>query len=137
MNPRQTIFPARLKSLTGVREFIEGFCTENGVPRSPMLRLNLVIEELFTNAVRHGHGGDCDSPVWLGLERAGDAVRVTFEDTAPPFNPYARLPEESPDTTIEMRRIGGLGVLLTRELAAYRDYAYLHGRNCVRLRLAC
>ena len=67
----------------------------------------------------------------------GDAVRVTFEDTAPPFNPYARLPEESPDTTIEMRKIGGLGVLLTRELASVRDYAYLHGRNCVRLRLAC
>ena len=137
MNPRHTIFPAKLKSLTGVREFVEAFCTENGVARSPMLRLNLVVEELFTNAVRHGHGGDSESPVWLGLERTGDAVRVSFEDTAPPFNPYARLPDESPDTTIEMRRIGGLGVLLTRELAAVRDYAYLHGRNCVRLRLAC
>lgn len=137
MRSRSTLFPARLKSLGDVREFIEAFCTQNAVPRSPMLRLNLVIEELFTNAVRHGHGGDSDAPIWLGLSRDDDRVHVAFEDTAPPFNPYARLPEESPDSTLEMRRIGGLGVLLTRELASVRDYAYLHGRNCIRLHLAC
>src|SRR5215216_1794635 len=31
---------------------------------------------------------------------------------------------------------GGLGVLLTRELAATRDYAYLFGRNRIRLSLS-
>ena len=31
--------------------------------------------------------------------------------------------------------IPGLGVLLTRELAATRDYAYLFGRNRIRLAL--
>lgn len=31
---------------------------------------------------------------------------------------------------------GGLGVLLTKELAASRDYAYLFGRNRIRLTLA-
>ncbi|MGH8704855.1 MAG: ATP-binding protein, partial [Burkholderiales bacterium] len=66
--------------------------------------------------------------------KAVDAIRLDYEDTAPPFNPYARLPEDPPDTTIEMRRIGGLGVLLTRELAATRDYAYVFGRNRIRLR---
>jgi len=40
------------------------------------------------------------------------------------------------DTTVSMRKIGGLGVLLTKELAASRDYAYLFGRNRVRLTLA-
>ena len=50
-------------------------------------------------------------------------MQVTYEDTAPPFNPYARLPVTPPDTTIEMRKIGGLGVLLTKELAATRDYS--------------
>jgi hypothetical protein len=32
-----------------------------------------------------------------------------------------------------MRKVGGLGVLLTKELAASRDYAYLFGRNRIRL----
>ncbi len=137
MNFRACLFPARLASLRAVHAFTETFCTENAIPRPPGLRLNLVLEELFTNTVHHGHGGDSDAPVWIGLQAGDGTVRVTFEDTAPPFNPYARLPEESPDNTVEMRKIGGLGVLLTRELAATRDYAYLYGRNCIRLRLDC
>jgi anti-sigma regulatory factor (Ser/Thr protein kinase) len=94
-----------------------------------------VLEELFINTVRHGHGRDCEAPIWVTLEWDEKSVHVIYEDTGPPFNPYARLPEKSPETTLEMRKIGGLGVLLTKELAATRDYAYLFGRNRIRLAL--
>ena len=128
-------FIARLDQLRPMQAFLEEFCAETGTPRQDCLRLNLVLEELFTNTVRHGHHGDCDAPVWIGLTRAGDAVRVVYEDKAPPFNPYAHLPEDPPDTTLELRKVGGLGVLLTKQLAASRDYAYLFGRNRIRLTL--
>lgn len=117
-----------------MQAFLEGFCAETDLPRSDCLRLNLVLEELFTNTVKHGHRGDCDAPVWVALSRIGDAVQVIYEDKAPAFNPYAHLPED-PDTTLELRKVGGLGVLLTKELAASRDYAYLFGRNRIRLML--
>ncbi len=119
-----------------MQAFLEGFCADTGLPRQDCLRLNLVLEELFTNTVKHGHRGDSDAPVWIGLTRTDGAVQVVYEDKAPPFNPYARLTEHSPDMTLEMRKIGGLGVLLTKELAASRDYAYLFGRNRIRLTLA-
>jgi len=118
-----------------MQAFLEAFCAESGTPRPDCLRLNLVLEELFTNTVKHGHRGDCDAPVWIGLSRTGDAVQVVYEDKAPPFNPYAHLPEDPPDTTLEMRKVGGLGVLLTKQLAASRDYTYLFGRNRIRLTL--
>jgi serine/threonine-protein kinase RsbW len=129
-------FLARLEQLRAVQAFLEGFCAHSGLPRQECLRLNLVLEELFTNTVKHGHRGDCDAPVWIGLTRDATGVLVVYEDKAPPFNPYARLPEDPPDTTLELRKIGGLGVLLTKELAASRDYAYLFGRNRIRLTLA-
>lgn len=134
-NVRSAMFPARQAELRRLGGFLEEFCVERDIEREHCLRLNLVLEELFINTIRHGHGGDCDAPVWVILSAEPAAVRVTYEDTAPPFNPYARLPGESPDTTLEMRKIGGLGVLLTRELAATRDYAYLFGRNRIRLAL--
>ena len=62
-------------------------------------------------------------------------MRVTYEDTAPPFKPCAHLPAKGPDTTLEMRKIGGLGVLLARELSNVREYAYVFGRNRIRLQL--
>jgi len=116
--------------------FLEQFCTESGLPRAAYLRLNLVVEELFTNTVKHGHRGDSDAPVWIAVSRGGDRLSVVYEDKAPPFNPYARLSEPVVDTTLSMRKIGGLGVLLTKELAASRDYAYIFGRNRIRLTLA-
>jgi anti-sigma regulatory factor (Ser/Thr protein kinase) len=129
------MFHARLSELRSVNAFVASFCEEMAMPREACLRLNLVLEELFVNTVRHGHRADSAAPVWMALDSAEGSVRVTYEDTAPPFNPYAKLPSTPPDTTVEMRKIGGLGVLLTKELAATRDYSYVFGRNRVRLLL--
>lgn len=127
------MFYSRQSELRALRTHVEGFCSAAAIERQHGLRLNLVLEELFINTVSHGHRGDRDAPVWLALAVRDGAVHVTYEDTAPPFNPYARLPETPPDTTAEMRKIGGLGLLLTKEFAATRDYAYIFGRNRVHL----
>lgn len=129
------MFRARLSQLRSLTGFLEGFCSAQGIERTRCLRLNLVLEELFVNSVQHGYRGDSDAPIWITLDARPEAVHITFEDTAPPFNPFARLAprEVQPDV---QPRVGGLGVLLTRELAAGRDYAYLFGRNRVRLSLA-
>ena len=129
-NARSAMFLARLAELRRIGGFVDGYCAETGLARERCLRLNLVLEELFINSVNHGHRRDCDAPIWITLETQPQAVQVTYEDTAPAFNPYAHLPQKSPG------KIGGLGVLLTRELAASRDYAYLFGRNRIRLSLA-
>src|SRR5712664_2829277 len=135
INALSAMFPARLAELRRLGGFLEGFCAACGIEREHCLRLNLVLEELFVNTVRHGHRGDCDAAVWVSVAAEPAAVRVTYEDTAPPFNPYARLPAKLLDDTHEMHKIGGLGVLLTRELAATLDYAYVFGRNRIRLKL--
>jgi serine/threonine-protein kinase RsbW len=130
---RTALFLARLDRLRALREFLESFCTEAAVPHDQCLRLNLVLEELFTNTVRHGHRGDSNSPVWVTVSGDAASLQLTYEDSAPPFNPYGTPPDAPPDTTVKMRKIGGLGVLLTRKLAMSREYAYLYGRNRIRL----
>ena len=134
INAAADTFPARGSELRRIGTFLNDFCTRQGIDREHCLRLNLVVEELFTNTVRHGHRGDSDAPVWLSVDAEPNEVHIVYEDTAPPFNPYA-LFASAPDTTLSLRRIGGLGVLLTRELASTRDYAYLFGRNRIRLTL--
>ena len=126
-NARSAMFLARLADLRRVGEFLGEFCTAQGVEREHRLRLNVVLEELFLNTVQHGHRGDCDAPIWIGLQADPRELRVTYEDTAPPFNPLAHRPQRG--------KVGGLGVLLTRELSASREYAYLFGRNRLRLAL--
>jgi len=126
-NARSAMFLARLADLRRIGAFLEDFCAGQAVEREHCLRLNVVLEELFVNTVQHGHRGDCDAPIWIGLHAGPGELRVTYEDTAPPFNPLAYRPQRG--------KIGGLGVLLTRELSASREYAYLFGRNRLRLAL--
>jgi len=133
---RVQMFPSRLDAWKDARAFIEGFCEGAAIPRNPCLKLCLVLEELFLNTVKHGHRGGSDAPVWISLSARGDEVSLTYEDRSAPFNPFAIATREMLEALAETRREGGLGVLLAHGLTASADYAYLFGRNRIRLTLA-
>lgn len=132
---RRAVFRAERGQLASLKAFLEHFCTDEGVSRERCLRLNVVLEELFMNTVKHGRRDDGAAAVWVSLAADGERLEVLYEDAAPPFNPYAWLATGSADATTALMKPGGLGVLLTRELSATRDYAYIFGRNRIRLRV--
>ena len=128
----EAMFPAKLSAWSSAREFLERFCAAASLARTPSLRLNLILEELFTNTVNHGHRGDCDFLIWISLTAGEAEIAVTYLDQGPPFNPLA-MSKAQLDVAPEERKIGGLGVYLTTELTVASDYAYVYGRNRLRL----
>jgi serine/threonine-protein kinase RsbW len=130
------MFPSRLEAWKSARAFIEDFCKGAAVPRETCLKTNLVIEELFLNTVKHGHRGGSDQPVWVTLTADDGHVSLAYEDNAPPFNPFARATREMLEALAETRREGGLGVILAHGLTSSADYAYVFGRNRIRLKVA-
>ena len=129
---QQHQFSARMDDLDGVMAFVQAFCAEHLVPSDDGLRLQLVVEELFTNTVTHGHGGDCDSPVAVELAVEVDGLRLSFADWAPPFDPTAALAPESVAPT----QIGGAGLRLLATLARDMTYARTDGANRLTLVMA-
>jgi anti-sigma regulatory factor (Ser/Thr protein kinase) len=85
------------------------------------LDLNLALEELFTNAVRHGGCEGMEEAVEVRLRAALDGVRVEFRDRGRPFDP-AMVPAPDLRAPLETRRAGGLGIHLVR--AIMRDIRY-------------
>jgi serine/threonine-protein kinase RsbW len=133
---RMGMFPSRREAWRDARSFIDDFCRSAAVPREACLKANLVVEELFLNTVRHGHNGGSDAPVWITLERSDGRIHLTYEDRAAPFNPFALGTRDMLEALAGARREGGLGVLLAQGLTAAAEYAYVYGRNRVRLTLA-
>lgn len=131
----EAMFPAKLGAWHLAREFLERFCAEASLARTPSLRLNLILEELFTNTVNHGHRGDSDFLIWISLSEFDRKVVVTYLDQGVPFNPLA-MSKAQLDVPPDERKIGGLGVYLTRELTLDSSYAYLYGRNRLQLVMA-
>jgi serine/threonine-protein kinase RsbW len=122
-------FPARMEAFPAVRSFIEEMCRAATFGRDDCAKLVLLIEELFTNTVMHGHGGDSDASVRLACEIAGGRIALAYEDAAPPHDPFAswRPPDEG--STVEERPVGGLGVVLVAGMAERVEYSYAGGRN--------
>jgi serine/threonine-protein kinase RsbW len=133
---RMGMFPSRLEAWKDARSFIQAFCRSAEIPRDSGLKANLVVEELFLNTVKHGHRGGSDAPIWLTLAASDGEISLTYEDRAPPFNPFARATREMLEALAETRREGGLGVLLAHGLTASADYSYIFGRNRIRLTVA-
>src|SRR5262245_48692204 len=112
------VFPARMGALSAVAAFTEQVGRSAGLDRSACLRLTLLVEELFTNTVAHGHGRDSDEPVRLAFDVEPGRIAMTYEDTGPPHNPFAAVSAPDERLAIEDRPVGGLGVRLVAAIAS-------------------
>jgi serine/threonine-protein kinase RsbW len=130
-------YPARLAAIADAAAFAQDFCRRRGVGLREASRLTLIIEELFTNTVRHGYRGDCDLPVRIALDTEAGAVTLLYEDAAPRYDPLARIRDlpEGLATPFGSTAAGGLGVVLVGMLAASARYAYEDGCNRLWLKL--
>jgi serine/threonine-protein kinase RsbW len=124
-------FVARILAFEQVRALIEEFGEMANLGREDRHKLTLIVEELFTNTVTHGFRGDSDSQVQVTLEQTGAGVRLTYEDSAPPHDPIASGLSTDIDATVNLRRVGGLGVAIALGLTEDASYAFVDGRNRV------
>ena len=133
----QQTFSARMPCLAQVAAFVDAFCQRQGVADDDALRLNLIIEELFTNTVKHGHGGDSDAAIHLQLDIDRESLTLCYEDSAPAFDPMQHLSQAPAalDGDAEQRPVGGLGLLLVAQLAQRLDYQALAAGNRLQLLL--
>jgi anti-sigma regulatory factor (Ser/Thr protein kinase) len=131
MNGSQArIFQARSAQLALAIAFVEEVCEHEGVAPGDALRLTLIVEELFTNTLMHGHRGDHDSSVHIELQVGPSQLVLYFADQAPPFDPLqylATLPRL--DKPVEELKPGGLGLALVARMSERLDYVHAEGFN--------
>jgi serine/threonine-protein kinase RsbW len=110
-----------------VSAWLEEVMQASGFSEEAILDIQLAAEEAITNVIVHGYkepGGE----VVITCHVTRDRVEVEIADTAPPFDPLS-MPEPDLDSSIEERRIGGLGVFLIRQVMDGVSYRYKNGKN--------
>lgn len=124
-------FQARMSCLPQAIGFVAAFCARCGVSRDDELRLTLMVEELFTNTVCHGHGGDSDAWVRVGLAADATQVQISYEDATPAFDPRCRAVQATADLQGDAaeRPLGRMGIPLVLQMAASIRYERQAGLN--------
>jgi anti-sigma regulatory factor (Ser/Thr protein kinase) len=116
-------FDAHFATLPSLLDAARGACREANLTADAIHRVELVLEEAFSNSVRHGYGGETNLPVWLTTRILPDGIELVYQDSAPPFDPLhdARLPR--------IGTIGGVGRVLMNKLPRNARYTLVDGRN--------
>ncbi len=123
-----------LTSISELEQILEEFAHSHGLAVPLQLRLNLMLEELVTNSVDYALSAVGAPELNISLSVEGDFVVASLKDNGREFDPFEEAPAADTSSGLADRPIGGLGVLLTRELADECTYERTDERNCVTLR---
>ena len=109
------------------------FCRQHSLDEEVEFHLNLVLEELFANAIRHGGCDGMRDAARVQLEMLPGAVAIEFADRGAPFDPTA-APAPELNAPLETRQIGGLGIHLVRQIVRDLRYERVDGWNRLTMR---
>ena len=129
----QEEFPRQLSALDAVFAALDDFARRHGVPPDTVRDLGVIIEELFTNQVRHAGPGTGTIGLRLSLRDGDVEVELRDADVAP-FDPTAS-PEVDVTGRPEERQPGGLGIHLVRRLSDRFEWDYDRTRRESRIRV--
>ncbi len=120
---------ARLENLDSVNDFIHAQLESFSIPVKTLNMLDLAVEELYANICHYAY-----PPITGIVEIASEVtenplkIKIRFSDEGIPFDPLKR---EDPDitATAENRKVGGLGIFLTKKTMDSVVYKHEDGKN--------
>lgn len=120
---------SRLSDMAQLPVWLQGLASRHVIPEDMEFAMNLCLEEVLSNVIRHGYAGQEDRSVVVHYRRPRSGLHVfVVEDEAPHFNPLAApdLPALSASGEI---RVGGLGIRLLRQFANGLEYEPMPAGN--------
>jgi len=120
-----------LDNIYQVTDFVEERLSELGVPMKVLIRINVAVDELFSNIVRYSGADEC--VVACGVQ--DNRAIVQFADNGAPYDPTSR-PEMDTTLSLEERGEGGMGIHMVRKTMDSVRYEYRDSRNVLTLEKA-
>ena len=112
----------QLSEIAQVPAWIENLALRYYIPVDVQSGINLCLEEVLSNVIRHGYGNDEGGAVVVNFAVPRDGFFLfVVEDEAPHFNPLdsAELPALNSN---DEARIGGQGIRFLRRFASTLEY---------------
>jgi len=112
--------------------FIKSVLEKLNIEKSLARQLRLAIEEAVVNVINYAYPAEQMGDIEVCVMSDGETLKTVITDSGVAFDPTAK---EKADTSLsaEERQIGGLGILLVRELMDTINYERIDGQNILTL----
>jgi len=123
---------ADLQEISRINETFSDFADEHGLGESVVQKVSIALDELLNNVISYGFDDREGHTIQLTMDLTEGRLEITIKDDGMPFNPFVQA---RPNTalSVEERKIGGLGVLLVKELMTDVGYQRQQDSNVVTL----
>jgi serine/threonine-protein kinase RsbW len=112
---------------------LEEFGEANEIPIRPNMEICLAIEELLMNIISYGHPDDQEHEIEIKWWLENEFYFLEIIDDGIEFNPL-QLPEPDLESSVEDRKIGGLGIHFVRKLMHDVKYRRENDQNILFLK---
>ncbi len=107
-----------LREVSALGRFVAAWSVRAHLSAREMLHLQIALDELVTNVIRHGFGEGRPGRIRVCIVRHRDSVTLELRDNAPPFDPF-QVPPPDLQSDIDLRPVGGLGVHMVRNFVEW------------------
>ncbi len=111
-----------LKELYTLNEFISNELEEEN------FQVSLIVEEIFVNIVKYSK----TDFIKVNVEFKKPTLTMEFIDNGIEFNPLLKENPQLPEN-IDEAKIGGLGIMLTKEISDELNYTYMDNENHLKI----
>ena len=121
-----------IQEVKRLSNFLKSVIEKLDIETSLARKLRLGVEEAVVNVINYAYPADNEGNITINMMSDGHSLRFQIIDEGVAFDPTAK---QKTDTTlsVEDRQIGGLGILLVRELMDSINYERTGGRNILTL----
>ena len=121
-----------VKEVSLLNDFMKQKCEQLSIDKHLILNLRLAVEEAVVNVMEYAYPAGTSGVINVRLKSDGHRLKIIITDSGTPFNPTEVA---LADTTLsaEERPVGGLGILLVRELMDSINYERINNKNVLTL----
>ena len=121
-----------VKEVEELGTFVKQVAETLSLDKSLTNRLRLAVEEAVVNVMEYAYPKGTTGDVNIRATSNGQRLKFIITDSGIPFNP-TEVSEADTTLSAEERPVGGLGILLVRELMDSINYERIDGKNVLTL----
>ena len=121
-----------VSQVTELNRFVQSVTEDLQLDKALSKRIKLAVEEVVVNIMEYAYLADTKGQVKVEAMANAERLRFILTDSGHPFDPTS-VSRADTTLTVEDRPIGGLGILLVRNLMDTINYERIDGQNVLRI----
>ena len=122
----------KVSEITKLNAFVKSATESLNMDKGLANQIKLAVEEAVTNVIDYAYPNDTEGDISMTIEADENRIRFIVWDSGAEFDPTT-VSKADTTLTVDERPIGGLGILLVRNLMDSINYERTDGKNVLRM----